>query len=205
MTIRAGQPWGGVGTLPAGGVVVGSDAEAGAALADARRDRRPLPALGLTGGDLRRTLGGRRDAAALRSGPATVVPVDLGEVLVDGRLQLFVAHVVVRGRSWWRGPITAVMNAQYLGRWDVAPRAHPNDGFVDVVELDAGVSAGERWKVWRRLPAGTHVPHPGLVVRRTEAMQLDAAGRHVWIDGVDRGPARALSIRVEADALTCVV
>ncbi len=67
------------------------------------------------------------------------------------------------------------------------------------------MGVGQRWKAWRRLPAGTHVPHPGITVRRVAAVQLDAGGRHVWIDGVDAGPARALSVRVEPDALTCAV
>lgn len=205
MTIRAGEPWGGPGTLPAGGVIVGSDAAAAAALDEARRERRPVPALGLLGGDLCRTLGGRGDRARLQAGPATVVPVDLGEALVDGRVHRFVAHVVVRGRSWWRGPIVAAMNAQYLGRWDVAPRAHPNDGLLDVVEVDASMGVGERWKAWRRLPAGAHLPHPAIEVKRVAAVQLDAGGRHVWVDGVDLGPARAVSVRLEPDALTCAV
>ena len=56
----------------------------------------------------------------------------------DGRRLTAVAHVVARGGGpWWRGPIVAVMNADRLGRWDVAPRAHPNDGRLDVVEVDA--------------------------------------------------------------------
>ena len=33
------------------------------------------------------------------------------------------------------------MNVDRLGHWDVAPRAHPNDGRVDVVEVDAAMSA----------------------------------------------------------------
>ena len=46
-----------------------------------------------------------------------------------------VAHVVVR-RQWWRGEIVMAMNAQFYGRYDVAPRGHPNDGKVDVVRVD---------------------------------------------------------------------
>jgi diacylglycerol kinase family enzyme len=87
----------------------------------------------------------------------------------------------------------------------VAPRAHPNDGLVDLVEFAAAMGPGERWKAWRRLPAGAHVPHPAIKARRASAFQLDAGGRHVWIDGVDLGPAGTLSVRVEPDALTCAV
>jgi len=198
VSVRRGEPWGEPGALPEGAVVVRSDAEARAALEEARRARRPVPALGLLAGDLCRTLGGR---GAL----ATVVRCDLGEALVDGKVRLFVAHAVVRGRSLWRGSVVAAMNAQFAGRWDVAPRAHPGDGSLDVVEVAAGLSLADRWKAWRRLAAGTHVPHPGIAVRRASALQLDVAGRRVVLDGEVLAPARTLSLRLEPAALTVVV
>ena len=185
--------------------MVRSDAEARAVLEAAQRDRVPFPPLGLLGGDLCRTLGGRGDEARLRSGGATVADADLGEVLLDGRVRYFVAHVVVRGRSWWRGSLVAAMNAQYLGRWDVAPRAHPGDGLLEVVEVGAGLSVGERWKAWRRLPAGAHLPHPAIAVRRVSALQLDVEGQRVWLDGERQPPATALSIRLHPDAITIAV
>ena len=64
------------------------------------------------------------------------------------------------------GPIVAVMNVDRLGRWDVAPRAHPNDGALDVVEVDAAMGVRARWQARRRLPTGTHVPHPAIRTRR---------------------------------------
>ena len=185
--------------------MVRSDGEAREALEAARRDRRPFPVLGLLGGDLCRTLGGRGDEARFRDGAVTLATVDVGEVLLDGRVRFFVAHAVVRGRSWWRGPITAAMNAQYLGRWDVAPRAHPGDGLLDVLEVGAELGAGERWKARRRLPSGTHVPHPKIAVRRLAALQLDVEGRQVWLDGARQPSAQALSIRLQPDAVTVAV
>ncbi len=183
-----------------------SDAEARAALEAARRERRPLPALGLLGGDLCRTVGGRGDASRLQPGAAaTLLPCDLGEALVDGRVRLFVAHVVVRGPTAWRGGLTAVMNAQYRGRWDVAPRAHPGDGTLDVVEVDAAMGIGDRWKAWRRLPSGTHVPHPAITVRRSKAVQLDVTGCRVLVDGERQPPARVLSLRLDPGALLVAV
>ena len=81
----------------------------------ARRAGEPIPPLGLLGGDLCRTLGGTGDEARLRSDAAVQLPVDLGAVLVDGRLHWFVAHLVAR-HGWWRGRVVAAMNAQFLGR-----------------------------------------------------------------------------------------
>ena len=203
MTIRPGEPWGEPMALPADGVVVRSDAEARAVITEARRADRPVPPLGLLGGDLARTLGATGDEARLRSEAAVAFPVDLGAVLVDGRLFWFVAHLVAR-RSWWRGRVLAAMNAQFHGRWDVAPRSHPNDGLLDI--LDGNPPLGQRVEARRRLPLGTHVPHPAIDQRRVGALQVDfAAPTAVYLDGESVGAARHLSLRVEPDALTVVV
>jgi YegS C-terminal NAD kinase beta sandwich-like domain len=203
MTIRKGEPWGSPGPLPLHGVVVGSDAEARAIVTAARRAGEPVPPLGLLGGDLCRTLGGTGDADRLRSSDAVQLPVDLGAVLVDGRLHFFVAHLVAR-QSWWRGRVVAAMNAEFLGAWDVAPRGHPNDGRLDV--LDGDLPFDERLQVRSRLRNGTHLPHPRIDERHVAALQLDLEPPlSVHLDGEAIGPARSLSIRVEPDALLCVV
>lgn len=203
MTIRRGEPWGEPGALPADGVVVHSDAEANDVVTRARRSGRAIPPLGLLGGDLCRTLGGKGDAGRLQSAEAMTFPVDLGAVLIDGQLHWFVAHLVAR-RSWWFGRVVAVMNAQWLGRWDLGPRSHPDDGLLDIT--DGTMSLGDRWKARRRLPTGTHLPHPALRTSRTAAatFELDPA-LTVHVDGRPVGRANNLAIRVEPDALTVVV
>lgn len=204
MPIAKGEPWGTPGALPADGVVVRSDAEARAAVTAARRRGEGVPVLGLLGGDLCRTVGGRGDRARLRTDDAVTLPIDLGSVLLDGVQHWFVAHLVVRGRTWWRGRVVAVMNAQWIGSWDVAPRSHPNDGLLDV--FDADLSLDDRMKARSRLRTGTHVPHPGIAQRRTAALQLelDRPGT-AWLDGERIGPVRRLSVRVEVDAAHVVV
>ena len=203
MTIEKHQPWGEPGALPDRGVVVHTDAEARAVVEGCRRAGTDVPALGLVGGDLCRTVGGRPDETRLRTDDAMRLPIDIGSVVIDGRQQWFVSHLVVR-RSWWRGRVIAVMNAQWIGRWDVAPKSHPNDGLLDV--FDGDVSLDDRLKMRSRLRTGTHVPHPGIAQSRVAALQVDLdRPTPVWLDGVRVGSARQLQISIEPDACTCVV
>lgn len=203
MPIAKGEPWGGPGALPPDGVVVRSDLEARTAVERARRAGTAVPVLGLVGGDLCRTVGGRGDEARLRSGDAVTLPIDVGSVLLDGVQHWFVAHLVAR-RSWWRGRVVAVMNAQWIGAWDVAPRSHPDDGLLDV--FDGDLSLDDRLKARRRLLTGTHVPHPGIAQQRVAAVQIELdRPTPVWLDGERVGSARQISARVEVDATSVVV
>ena len=205
MTVRKGEEWGEAGGLPAGGVVVAGDAEARDDVTAARRAGAPVPPLGLLAGDLCRTVGGRGDEGRLRSGAGIRLPIDLGSVLVDGRQHWFVAHLVAR-RGWWRGRVVAAMIAEFLGRWDVAPRAHPGDGLLDVLDVSPEMSLMDRWAARSRLPTGGHLPHPAIALSRRAAVQIDFdVPTPVWLDGERVGEARHLSVRVEPDALVCVV
>ena len=107
-------------------------------------------------------------------------------------------------RSWWRGPIILAANAQWLGRWDAAPRAHPNDGLLELITADP--PTGDRLKVRSRLRTGTHVPHPDIRVERTAATQLEfEPPRQAFVDGRPCGSVRRVSLRLEPDALTVIV
>lgn len=202
MTVAKGTEWGSPAPLPDSGVVVSSDADARAVVTAARRAGQPIPVLGLLGGDLCRTLGGTGDEGRLSSERAMSFPVDLGSVLVDGRLHWFVAHLVARGRGW--SSAFVAMNAQWLGRWNLGPRAHPNDGLLDT--YDAHLRWGDVAAVRRRLGHGAHLPHPRITERRVDAVQVSfGRPRSVWLDGSPLGEASSLSLRVEPDALRVVV
>lgn len=195
MPIAKGQPWGSPGPVPAGAVTVGSDAEASAVLESARRAGGPFPALVLTGGDLFRTLGGS-------AGPGTTAgnlfPIGVGEALLDGRLHLFVAHLVARSRLWRRAFVA--MNAQFLGDWNLGPRAHPNDGRLDT--YDARLPLGELPAVRSRVRSGTHLPHPGIVERRAASVTVELdRPLPVFLDGVPVGRARSIAVRARPDTL----
>jgi YegS C-terminal NAD kinase beta sandwich-like domain len=222
VTIRKGEAWGELRAVPEGTVFVRHDAGARRVAESARRADDPIPPLGLAGGDLWRTMGGRQATAnivpvehggfrlrrspdGVEGGEVTVAPVDLGSVLIDGRQHWFVAHLVAR-HSWWHGRVVAAMNAEFIGAWDVAPRGHPNDGRLDVLDVGPGLSLRDRLRAWRRLPSGTHVPHPAIRQERVAAVQVEFdRPTPVWLDGERVGEGRRLSIRLEPDALLCAV
>jgi hypothetical protein len=207
VTIRKGEEWGTL-AVPTGPVVTLScDAALRELVIACRRDDAAIPTVGLAGGDLMRTLGGRGDASRFDGGePIPHLPVDIVSVVADdARESLFVAHLVAR-RSWWRGVVTAAMNAQFHGQWDVAPRSHPNDGRVDVVIAGADLGVQQRWMARSRLKLGTHVPHPSISVRQHASVTIDLApSTPVWLDGERWGSATRLALTVHPDALTVCV
>lgn len=207
MVIRRGEAWGVADTCP-GDLVVADDDAALAALLGDREGPTPAalagdhPPLAVSGGDLHRTVGA---PAVPRPGErCRRLPVDLLRCELDGSSRLAVAHVVVRRPGplgWWRGPILAVCTAQFHGRWDVAPRGHPNDGRADVLEVSASMPAGQRRLARRRLPSGTHVPHPDITTTRVTRLERDLLpGLVVHLDHRPVRGVRRLTIEVLADA-----
>ena len=194
MTIRRGHDWGEPSEIPGDVPWFTSDRAASRYV-----QGREHPRFGLDHGDMARTLGSAGHGSTIR------FVIDLLQVSWsgsdgDGRA-IGLAHVVVRRRSGWTGPIMAVMNAQYMGEWDVAPRGHPNDGRVEVIEVDSAMSLSQRWLARRRLPIGAHIPHPNI--------KMGAGDRGEWrfdeeldlrVDGESMGRLRTLRVEVLPDA-----
>ena len=204
MTVRRNHDWGEVGPMPSDAVVLTRDRDVGRLVERAWASGEPLPGVGLVGGDLRRALGGQRSRDDLATDVDVLgASIDVGAVFVDGTRHAFVAHVIARSRLW-SGAVFAVMNSECLGDWIVAPRAHPGDGRFDLVE--ARLSIGDRMKARRRLPMGTHVPHPSIRVRTVTAGDI-AFGRErtIYIDGERIGRATAMQIECHGGALRVYV
>lgn len=194
MTIRKGEPWGIEVDRPSGLRIAHSDAELATWVADD-----PDAAYGVDRGDLHRTIGAPSTDPGIRARMHRL-PIDVLDVVTDRSQHLAVAHVVLR-RGWWWGPLSFVGNVGQLGSWNLAPRAHPNDGRFDVVAVDASMRVRDRWEARSRLPTGTHVPHPAISMRTaTEWSWADPDAIHVRIDGVDIGRRTAVRITIRPDA-----
>ncbi len=204
MTIKPGEAWGRSVPRPPDLIMAHSDAELAVTLSQHRGAQ-----VAVCSGDLARTLG------VTPEGPGSIeqrptlneFPIDLLEVRLDGREESIIAcaHVVARspwtGGHWLRGRVLGVMNAEFIGTWDVAPRGHPNDGRVESFEVESSMSVRERLAARRRLPTGTHVPHPRIASRSVRSASWEfERPLEVVIDGCRHGRAVALSVTVVPDA-----
>ncbi len=201
MTIKPGASWGRQVPRPDGLVAVDSDAAFVEALISGE-----APAIAVRSGDLARTLG------SAPNGSRTMVneySIDLLRVRLDDSPDSIwgCAHVVARSPlargHWLRGPILAVMNAEFIDEWDIAPRGHPNDGRAEVFHLDASMSVRHRLAARKRLTNATHVPHPQIRTRsiRADVWHFDRP-LEISVDGRRVGRTSTLEIDVIPDAAT---
>lgn len=201
MTIRKGQDWGREATVPDDAVIAGSNAELRTIVHAARSSGIDLPRVLVEGGDLGRTLGrgGGRSTALTTRG----FVIDIVRAEIDERApEWFVAHFVARSFAWSR--VFAACNVQWLGAWNAAPRGHPNDGKIEVIE--ARLSIADRLKVRRRITTGAHLPHPGIKVRQREELSAELPARsRLFLDGQPVRSGRMVRITVESDALEVFV
>lgn len=203
MTIERGQDWGAPAQPGSIDSVASSNSELRALIEDARLTSESQPKIGVIGGDLWKALGSPSGGLErLEGSDARQVSVDLIECQLDGRRCFAAAHVFFLS-SWWLGPVTAVMNSEWWGSWLVAPRAHPNDGRLDLVEGDLPIR--QRLLIRRRVLTGDHLPNSALKVGRIAELKREfVRPMRVIIDGVEEDRCRHLSLQVLPDALSII-
>jgi hypothetical protein len=202
MTIRRGEPWGEPAVCPSDLRVVPTDRDLREWVIWHRTRGQAIRDVGVAGGDLARTCGG---ATGPHPTSAKVIVDAMRVTLDDGDPTWGVAHAVIR-RQWFGDEIVMVMNAQFYGPYDVAPRSHPNDGKLDVLRVDRGMGWRERVQARQRARSGTHLPHRHLSMQSVSEIDLRFdTPMVVWVDGVRCGAARRVQASVEPDAFTAYV
>ncbi len=211
MTIEKGGVWGEPwpdDRRPREVPEVADDAAVARLVAEGRADSAAAehpPTVTPLSGDLLRTIGLDRPREPSQRHR---YPIDLGLATLGRRpgdqevVAPFVAHLTVRNRpltGLGPGLSVAVMNAAWLGPLRLGPRAHPNDGVVDVTEGTVGLL--QRREATRRAVSGSHLPHPGLATRRTARWQRSwARPVGIWLDGRRVGRFRSVAVEVVPDA-----
>ncbi len=218
MTIERGQSWGepavDVGDVP----VAEDDAELARMVGRARAEGTHLQ-VSVRSGDLAATLGLGNDGTDSAGGREPYAyPMDLGLARLGSGPDAsegvepvpFVAHATVRAKSrigvWLghgSGISVAVMNAAWLGDLRLGPRAHPNDGLLDITV--GRVPFGQRREANRRARSGSHLPHPDLTTHRRPSWEIDfSSSKEIWLDGVHRGSFDRFGVEVVPDAFTVI-
>lgn len=212
MTIEKGKSWGYEVEPGEQLPTAANDAEL-AAMASASLDGGSSLRARIAGGDLLATLGlsaGRGD------GMEMAYPIDLGLAhLGDGTegneiVRPFVAHLTVRrlpglAAMLGHGPgiTVSVMNVAAIGNLRLGPKAHPNDGLIDVTE--GRVPFRHRREAAQRAMSGSHLPHPDLRHRRVTEWQREFPRPvPIWLDGVSHGRFRTIKVELVPDGLVVV-
>jgi hypothetical protein len=191
--IRRGQPWGIPADMSDDVLVVESDQ----VLSNTERTCRIV----LTGGDISRSLG--NPVVPVVGSACTEVAIDamLCDITTtDGRSILAVAASSIIVGDFWRGRHLIVSNAGWIGNSNVAPRAHPNDGKVEVFTITSQMSLRQRFLARRKMQTGTHLPHPDLSSKQIATQSIVRQnGEKLMIDGRKIDNWASISIRVEPD------
>ena len=202
MNIEKGRSWGSLSPLPPDGVIIKTNKELLEKVNDCKRQGIDLPTFGLLGGDLWRTLGGRRAEERLYGGEATTLDIDLGCALLDGKIFWFCAHMFIGSKL--KGEKIFISNVAHYGKTNPAPKAHPGDGKFDMLEVK--LSPFQTFKAVKRVSAGTHIPHPGIKYKQVSSEQFSFGKKlSIGIDGKNIGKFSTVSIRIENEALRVVI
>jgi len=155
-----GETWGTPTTRHIEDIVVKGDS----ALAAQPPDHRLIA----TGGDLAHSLGFTTIPEVGHA--CTEVPIDGIQIdleMKNGQSKTVIGASSVSIGSWFLGRFVCITNSGFIDARNVAPRAHPNDGFLDVMALDTAMTLQQRIRARQKSLTGTHIPHPQINVSRS--------------------------------------
>lgn len=112
-------------------------------------------------GDLARELGSSHGTG--HEGRWLRLPLDLVAIeAIDehGRRHLRSVATWVTAGSRLRGDYLIVSSTSFVGGRRIFSRAHPNDGRLDWLAIEPGMSLRQRLAFHRRTRSETHLPHP---------------------------------------------
>lgn len=203
MTIHKGQPWGQNFEVPLTTRDVDSDWQL------ARGTQADIHIL--SGGDVFASLG---QPSAIRIGESrTLVHIDAMECAITNdttTYSLLASSTIEIGR--WLGlgrsrRYLVVTNGGLLEGRHIAPRAHPNDGLLDLMNLNASISLRDRLNSRKRARTGVHIPHPAITISRGESFSFtrEYTREKLVIDGHSISGWNSIEVKVHPDYWQVIV
>ena len=206
MTIRKGEHWGESCSAPSGLIEFSNERALGIHI----RDVGVIAAAVLKSGTLTRALGVN---SLLGERSQIKVVVDLIKIrFVDvagcERADFAVGSVLI-GRKPWLGEICIASNSGYLGKRELMPKAHPNDGVFDLLIVHRAMGLRDRLQALRRVNTSNHIPHPDLSVKQASVFAwpgdldgLPSARCRLNVDGESLGLISSVKLEILPDAMT---
>ncbi len=207
MTIRRFYEWGQMVIRPIDVQLCTSDAQVAKIATHYQSLGAPIPHIRVTAGSLAISLG---ESLAVLGAEVRELPIDLLHVNYSTpngtQCNGIAANSVLMKRRLWTGQIVVATNSGFWKSWEIAPRAHPNDGVFDVVEVNANMTWRHRLIARHRLPHGRHLPHSSIGVRQcgSGSWKFDKP-IGLYIDDEFCGMVTDVDITIEANALNLVI
>ncbi|MFM8954990.1 MAG: hypothetical protein ACKOH9_04280 [Actinomycetota bacterium] len=204
MTIKRGQDWGQLVERPDRLHVFDDDSSFGSFLSDNRALDWSSMNFAILKSEAARDLG--LSGARTDSSQMLRTSFDLIEVQAqvgDLRITRFLVGQAVLGNGFFRGRTVGVFNVSFHAGRDWAPRAHPNDGKMDVVEFAKDMKFAQRFAAYRKLKTGSHLPHPDVSYHQSTAYEYDdLRATRLTVDSLDLGAVKTCTFQVIVDAVT---
>jgi hypothetical protein len=200
MPISPGSPWGAISPLPESPLAMTSDRELGIFLRDHSAKQIHEQSIFMKSGDIPRVLGvldRPRDADCLRVVIDAIV-VSYTDTAGNEHNDVCIASLSI-ARRFFRGSICVVTNSGYWKGHEVAPRAHLNDGKLDIFEVSGAMRWSQRRMMWKKTRAGSHLPHPLLSYSQGDYFHWKGSLQRLIIDNQYVGMVKNVSCRVQSD------
>ena len=159
--------------------------------------------IGLQGGDLHESLGGR--GVGEREGDEGTVglKVDLGQLVIGKSNYLFASYCKISKplKPWYT---IWVVNSPIIDHRRISPKSHPADGLLDIVEFS--LSFRQSLKAYKRAKSGDHLPHPQIKTSKKRTYMINARGkRKIIIDGKKIAYGKEISLSVIPHAIAVIL
>ena len=202
MPITPGSPWGVSSPAPENSLALESDRQLGTFLRDSSAQQIHAQSLLMKAGDIPRALGVLNGSQ--RSERVRVI-IDAIAVSYTDTSGVEHSDVCIGSlsiaRRFLRGSISVVTNSGYWRGHEVAPRAHLNDGKLDIFEVSGAMRWSQRRLMWHKTNSGTHLPHPLLSYSQGDFFHWEGSPQRLTIDGECVATATQVSCRVQSDCV----
>lgn len=202
MPITPGSPWGVLSPAPEHARALETDRQLGIFLRDSSAQEIHSQSLLMMAGDIPRVLGVLTSSPSLGRVRVIIDAISVSYTDTNGitHSDVCIGSLSI-ARRFLRGSISVVTNSGYWRGHEVAPRAHLNDGKLDIFEVSGAMRWSQRRLMWQKTNSGTHLPHPLLSYSQGDFFHWEGSPQRLTIDGECVATATQVSCRVQSDCV----